>query len=93
MNFSWWTFALQAANFLILVWLLRRFLFKPVSAIVARRKEEIARGMAEASAEKQKALNLQRELQAQRAGIEAERQKAIEEQGAQLAAERQEDDR
>ena len=88
MNFSWWTFALQAANFLILVWLLRRFLFKPVSAIVARRKEEIARGMAEASAEKQKALNLQRDLQAQRAGIEAERQKAIEEQGAQLAAER-----
>ncbi len=88
MNFSWWSFALQAANFLILVWLLRRFLFKPVSAIVARRKEEIARGMAEASAEKQKALNLQRDLQAQWAGIEAVRQKAIEEQGAQLADER-----
>ncbi len=88
MNFSWWSFALQAANFLILVWLLRRFLFKPVSAIVARRKEEIARGMAEVSAEKQKALNLQSELQAQRTGIEAERQKAIEEQGTQLADER-----
>jgi len=44
--------------------------------------------MAQASAEKQKALNLQRDLQAQRAGIEAERQKAIEEQPAQLAAER-----
>ncbi len=88
MNFSWWTFALQAANFLILVWLLRRFLFKPVSAIVARRKEEIARAMTEASAEKQNALNLQRDLQAQRAGIEAERRNAIEEQRAQLAAER-----
>jgi len=88
MNFSWWTFALQTANFLILVWLLKRFLFKPVSAIVARRKEEITRGMAQASAEKQKVLDLQRELEAQRAGIEAERQKAIEEQGAQLAAER-----
>lgn len=88
MNFSWWSFALQAANFLILVWLLRRFLFKPVSAIVARRKEEIARGMAEAVAEKQKALDVERDLQAQRAGIEAERQKVIEEQGAQLADER-----
>ena len=88
MNFSWWTFALQAVNFLILVWLLRRFLFKPVTAIVARRKEELARGMAEASAEKQTALNLQRDLQAQRAGIEAERQKALEEQRAQIAAER-----
>src|SRR5271169_6452619 len=47
MNFSWWTFALQAVNFLILIWLLRRFLFKPVSAIVARRQQEIARGMTE----------------------------------------------
>ena len=88
MNFSWWSFALQAANFLVLVWLLRRFLFKPVSAIVARRKEEIARGMAEVSVEKQKALNLKRELEEQRTGIEAERRKLIEEQGAQLAAER-----
>jgi F-type H+-transporting ATPase subunit b len=88
MSFSWWTFALQAANFLILVWLLRRFLFKPVTAIVARRKEELARGTAEASEEKQKALNVQRELQTQRAGIEAERQRAMEELRAQLAAER-----
>jgi len=88
MNFSWWTFALQAVNFLILIWLLRRFLFKPVTAIVARRKEEIARGMTEVSAEKQKALDLQRDLQAQQAGIEVERQRAIEEQRAQLAGER-----
>jgi F-type H+-transporting ATPase subunit b len=88
MNFSWWTFALQAANFLILVWLLRRFLFKPVGAIVARRKEEITRAMAEASAEKQNALNLQRDVQAQRVGIEVERRNAIEEQRAQLATER-----
>ena len=88
MNFSWWTFALQAVNFLILIWLLRRFLFKPVTAIVAKRKEEIARGMTEASAEKQKALDLQRDLQEQRAGIEVERQRAIEEQRAQLAGER-----
>jgi ATP synthase F0 subunit b len=87
MNFSWWTFALQAVNFLILIWLLRRFLFKPVTAIVARRKEEIARGMTEAAAEKQKALDLQRDLQAQRAGIETERRNAIEEQRAQLATE------
>ncbi|HKM99013.1 MAG TPA: F0F1 ATP synthase subunit delta [Candidatus Binataceae bacterium] len=88
MNFSWWTFALQAVNFLILIWLLRRFLFKPVAAIVARRKEEIARGMTEVAAEKQKALNMQRDLQAQLASIDAERQKALEEQRAQLVDER-----
>jgi F-type H+-transporting ATPase subunit b len=88
MKFSWWTFALQAVNFVVLVWLLRRFLFKPVTAIVARRKEELARGMAEAAAEKQAALSLQRDLQAQRAGIEVERQKALEEQRSQTASER-----
>jgi len=88
MNFSWWTFSLQAVNFLILIWLLRRFLFKPVAAIVARRKEEIARGMTEVSVEKQKALNMQHDLQAQLASIEAERQKALEEQRAQLVDER-----
>jgi len=88
MNFSWWTFALQAVNFLILIWLLRRFLFKPVTAIVARRKEEIARGMTEVSGEKQKALNMQHDLQAQLASIEVERQRALEEQRAQLADER-----
>ncbi len=88
MSFSWWTFALQTANFLILVWLLQRFLFKPVSAIVARRKEEIARGLSEASAEKQEALHLKQALQAERATIETERQKAIDEQRALMAIER-----
>ena len=88
MKFSWWTFALQVVNFLVLVWLLRRFLFKPVSAIVARRKEEIGRTLADASAERQKATDLRQELAAERAGIEAERQKAREEQREGLAAER-----
>ena len=88
MNFSWWTFALQAANFLILVWLLRRFLFKPVSAIVARRKEEIARQLSEVSAEKQAALHITEELRSQKAAVEGERREAIEEERAQLAIER-----
>ena len=88
MKFSWWTFALQVVNFLILVWLLRRFLFRPVSAIVARRKEEIGRTLADASEEREKAAGVRRELEAERAGIEAERQKAFEEQRERLAAER-----
>ena len=89
MNFSWWTFALQAANFLILVWLLQRFLFKPVKAIVARRKEEISRVLTEASAEKESAERLKQEIEAKRSQIVAERQKMIDEARAQLSAERQ----
>ena len=79
MSFSWWTFALQAANFLILVWLLRRFLFKPVKAIVARRKEEISHVLTEASAEKESAERLKHEIEAKISQIDAERQRMIDE--------------
>lgn len=89
MNFSWWTFALQAANFLILLWLLQRFLFKPVKAIAARRKEELSHALSEATAEKESAERLQREIEAARAAIGAERQKMIDEARALLSAERE----
>lgn len=39
MHVDWWTLSLQVLNFLVLVWLLRRFLFQPVKDIIARRKE------------------------------------------------------
>lgn len=89
MNFSWWTFTLQAANFLILVWLLQRFLFKPVKTIVARRKEEISRALTEASAEKDGAERLKQEVEAVRSQIGAERRKMLDEARAQLSAEGQ----
>ncbi len=89
MNFSGWTFALQAANFLILIWLLQRFLFKPVQAIVARRKEEISHALTEAAAEKEAAERLKHEIDATRSEISAERQKMIDEARAMLSTERQ----
>jgi F-type H+-transporting ATPase subunit b len=89
MNFSWWTFALQVANFLILVWLLRRFLFKPVKTIVARRKEEISRALTEVSAQRDGVDRLKREVEVERSQIDAERDKVIAEARAQVAAERQ----
>jgi len=41
MEFDWWTFLLQVVNFLILVWLLQRFLYKPINAAIMRRQEEV----------------------------------------------------
>jgi F-type H+-transporting ATPase subunit b len=38
MRIDWWTLALQAINFLVLFWILSRFLFKPVSAMIAARQ-------------------------------------------------------
>ncbi|MBS0126024.1 ATPase [Thetidibacter halocola] len=42
MSFDWATFALQLVNVLILLALLRHFLFRPVAAIIARRQAESA---------------------------------------------------
>ncbi len=88
MSFSWSTFALQAVNFLVLVWLLKRFLFKPVGVIVAERKAEIARAQAEAEAARQSAEQARRDLESRQAQVEAERQAIIDQARAQVADER-----
>ncbi len=43
MTIDWWTLALQAANVLILVWLLARFFWKPVAGMIAERRDGVAR--------------------------------------------------
>lgn len=48
MRIDWWTLALEAINFLVLVWLLQRFLYKPVMGVVARRRQEVDAAFAEA---------------------------------------------
>ncbi len=89
MNFNWWTFALQTANFLILVWLLQHFLFRPVRAMVARRRDEISRALSEASAEREAAGRLKQDMQTQISRTEAERQTVLQEQSRQLSAQRE----
>ncbi len=42
MQIDWFTFAAQIVNFLILVWLLRRFLYGPIVNAMAEREERIA---------------------------------------------------
>jgi F-type H+-transporting ATPase subunit b len=88
MSFSWSTFALQVVNFLVLVWLLKRFLFKPVSAIVARRKAEIARAQAEAETARQGAEQAHKDFDQHLAENEAQRQALSEQTRSELAAER-----
>jgi len=40
MQADWWTLALQATNALVLIWLLQRFLFRPVADIIKARQAE-----------------------------------------------------
>lgn len=49
MRIDWWTLAFQTINVLVLVWLLSRFLFKPVSKIMTQRQQAAAALMQDAS--------------------------------------------
>jgi F-type H+-transporting ATPase subunit b len=42
MKIDWWTLGLQTINILVLVWILSRFLFRPVSDMIAARQAAAA---------------------------------------------------
>ncbi len=48
MGFDWFTFIAQLVNFLILLWLLRRFLYGPITRVMKEWAEKVAAGLAEA---------------------------------------------
>lgn len=50
MEFDWTTFALEIINFLVLVWLLQRFLYKPVTTVIAQRQAGIEKTLTDAQA-------------------------------------------
>jgi F-type H+-transporting ATPase subunit b len=83
MHFDWWTFALQTINFVILVWLLHRFLYKPVLRAIDSRRGEIETQHAEAETAKAKAKEQLAAIEAERAGIAAERDEALKAAAAQ----------
>ncbi|TYO91604.1 F0F1 ATP synthase subunit delta [Oceanicella actignis] len=41
MTIDWWTLGLQAANFLVLVWVLTRVLYRPVRQVIAERQARV----------------------------------------------------
>ena len=55
MLIDWFTVGAQALNFIILVWLLRRFLYKPILNAVDAREQLIARELADAEGKKAEA--------------------------------------
>lgn len=73
MHFDPWTFGLQAANFLVLVWLLHRFLYRPVLQIIAARQAVANKLTADLEAEKEAAEALRHELEKDHASIAQQR--------------------
>ena len=56
MLIDWFTVVAQAVNFIILVWLLKRFLYKPILDAIDVREKRIAAELADADAKKAEAL-------------------------------------
>ncbi|MCB1485502.1 MAG: F0F1 ATP synthase subunit delta [Hyphomicrobiaceae bacterium] len=88
MQISWWTFSLQIVNFLVLVWLLERFLYKPVRDILERRKQMRVAAEQEVARAKEQAEAERRQYEEGRAGLTKERQAMLDEAHGTIEAER-----
>ncbi|WP_323794849.1 hypothetical protein [Nisaea sp.] len=77
MSFDWWTFGLQTVNFVILVWLLHRFLYKPVLRVVDARRAEIDKERAEAKRIQQEAQSELKRIRTEQSETEAKREAVL----------------
>jgi len=63
MAIPWFTISAQLVNFLILVWLLKRFLYKPILDAIDAREQHVAAQLADADAQKAEARKERDEFQ------------------------------
>ena len=74
MHIDWWTFTLQTINFLVLVWLLWRFLYKPAKEVIEKRKQLAEQAFADADKQKGEAEAARQRFEEGRDGLVQERQ-------------------
>jgi F-type H+-transporting ATPase subunit b len=83
MHIDWWTIGLQTVNFAILVWLLHRFLYKPILRMVDARRAEVHQQYDDVKVAEAKALADRTAIEVERAGIAAERESVLKAAAAQ----------
>jgi F-type H+-transporting ATPase subunit b len=88
MAVNWTTFLLEIGNFLVLVWLLHRYLYRPVLAAIDRRRAAIEQSLRDAKAAQDQAALLEQRHQAQVDRWEQERRQAHGHLQAELQTER-----
>lgn len=77
MQIDWFTFFAQILNFIILLFLLRRFLFRPIMEAMAAREERLAAEFAAAEEQQRAAVHVQESYQAQLAELEETREQLL----------------
>jgi F-type H+-transporting ATPase subunit b len=88
MHIDWSTLALQTVNVLILIWLLARFLFRPVRNIIAERSAAAEKMLADAAARRTQAEADAAEVQQRLQNVAAEAERVLSEARAQAEAQR-----
>lgn len=75
MELNWSTFLLEIINFLVLVWILKRFLYRPVLSMLEKRREKIEQSLNEATNRHTQAVALEQQYQGRLDEWELEKQK------------------
>jgi F-type H+-transporting ATPase subunit b len=89
MLIDWFTVLAQAVNFLILVWLLKRFLYRPILDAIDAREKLIAKELADADAKKAEAQKERDEFQHKNEAFEQQRAALLGKATDEAKAERQ----
>src|SRR5450631_3388047 len=89
MPIDWFTVIAQVINFLILVWLLKRFLYKPILHAIDEREKGIASQLAQAEAKKVEAQQERDDFQHKNEAFEKERAALLSKATNEAQAERQ----
>jgi len=89
MLIDWFTVGAQALNFIILVWLLKRFLYRPILDAVDAREQRVAAELADADARKAEAGKERDEFQRKNQQFDRERADLLTKARDEAKAERQ----
>ncbi|MFT8808844.1 hypothetical protein [Gluconobacter sp.] len=83
MTVDWWTIGFQIINVSVLIWLLSKFFWRPISAVISRRQQDIATQLAQVA-------DGQKQLDADRAAV-SETRKGFEDEKARIVQEGQQE--
>ncbi len=82
------TLILEIVNFLVLVWLLKRFLYQPVLNVVSQRQQSIQARLDEAESARSEAEKIRRDYETRVAAIESEHRETLRQLDEELQAKR-----
>ncbi|WP_346911117.1 hypothetical protein [uncultured Roseibium sp.] len=77
MELDWLTIAAQIANFLVLIWLLQRFLYAPITRAMAKREARIEERLADARKQRQEAEQEAKALRERQQDLDARAEEVL----------------